>query len=147
VNEGKKAEKLEEATMALTANRDVDRYVDQELRALPVKAGAHIYKGAFVGLTGGYARGLVAADAFAGVAYEEADNAGGADGGLSVRVYTGGDFEHALASAGRVNNGAAVYASDDATLTLTASGNSAVGNQVDVPAANRIILRLRPWMR
>lgn len=133
--------------MALTANREVDRYVDQELRALPVKGGTHVYKGALVGLAGGYARGLVAGDAFAGIAYEEADNSGGGDGAVSVRVYTCGDFEHALASAARANNGAAVYASDDETLTLTADGNSAVGNQVDVPAGNTIILRLRPWMR
>lgn len=133
--------------MALTANRELDRYVDQELRALPVKANAHIYKGALLGLSDGYARGLVAGDAFAGIAYEEANNTGGADGAVSVRVYTGGDFEHTLASAARANNGAVVYASDDATLTLTASGNSPVGNQVDVPASNKIILRLRPWMR
>jgi len=132
--------------MALTANRDVDRYVDQELRALPVKTGAHIYKGAFVGLSGGYAQPLAAGDSFAGIAYEEVYNTG-ADGAKSVRVYTSGDFEHALGSASRANNGAAVYASSDDTLTLTSSGNSAVGNQVDVAATNKIILRLRPWMR
>jgi hypothetical protein len=132
--------------MALTANREVDRYVDQELRTVPVKANTRIYKGALVGLTSGYARGLVAGDAFAGIAYEEMDNTGGADGAVSVRVFTLGDFDHALASASRANNGAAVYASDDATLTLTASGNSLVGRQVDVPASGRIVLRLRPWM-
>lgn len=132
---------------ALTANREVDRYVDQELRALPVKASTHIYKGAFVGLASGFARGLNAGDSFAGVAYEEADNSSGADGAISVRVYTEGDFEHTLASAARSNNGAAVYASDDNTLTLTSTNNSAVGNQVDVPATNKIILRLRPWMQ
>ncbi|HOB74684.1 MAG TPA: DUF2190 family protein [Phycisphaerae bacterium] len=133
--------------MALTANRELDRYVDQELRALPVKANTRIYKGALVGLNAGFARGLVAGDAFAGIAYEEANNLGGTDGATTVRVYTCGDFEHPLASAERTNNGAVVYASDDATLTLTASGNSPVGNQVDAPATNKIILRLRPWMR
>ena len=133
--------------MALTANRELDRYVDQELRSVPVKGGTHIYKGALVGLTSGYARGLAAGDAFAGVAYEEMDNTSGADGAVSVRVYTLGDFEHALASASRANNGAAVYASDDATLTLTSSGNSLVGRQVDVPASGKIVVRLRPWMQ
>lgn len=132
--------------MALTGNREVDRYVDQELRTVPLKAGAHIYKGALVGLSSGYARALVAGDPFAGIAYEEADNTAGADGFVSVRVFTMGDFEHALAAASRANNGSAVYASDDATLTLTASSNSLVGRQVDVPAAGRIVLRLRPWM-
>ena len=132
--------------MALTANRDLDRYVDQELRALPVKTGVHIYKGAFVGLSGGYAQPLAAGDPFAGVAYEEVNNTG-ADGAKSVRVYTNGDFEHTLASASRANNGSVVYASADDTLTLTQGSNSAVGNQVDVPSTNKIILRLRPWMR
>jgi hypothetical protein len=132
--------------MALTASRELERYVDQELRALPVKAGVRVYKGALVGLTGGFARGLVAGDSFAGVAYEEVDNTAGANGERLVRVFTMGDFEHALASAARASNGAAVYASDDGTLTLTASGNSLVGRQVDVPASGRVVLRLRPWM-
>ena|GEM_PF-5219546 len=78
--------------MALTANREVDHYVDQELRTVKVAAAAHIYKGALVGLTGGYARGLVAGDTFVGLAYEECDNSGGSDGDKSVRVYTVGDF-------------------------------------------------------
>lgn len=131
--------------MPLTANREVDRYVDQELRALPVKAGVHIYKGALVGIDSatGCGRGLVAADAFAGVAYEEANNAGGTDGAVAVRVYTMGDFEHAFTSAARTNNGAAVYASADNTLTLTSSGNSAVGRQIDAPSSSKILLRIK----
>ncbi len=39
--------------MALTANRDVDHYIDQELRSFQVAASAHLYKGGFVGLTSG----------------------------------------------------------------------------------------------
>jgi len=129
--------------MALSANRDVDRYVDQELRSLPVKASSHLYKGAFVGLSSGYARALTAGDAFAGVAYEEVDNSSGSDGDLSVRVFTMGDFEHALSGASRANNKSAVYASADDTLTATASGNSFVGHQIDVPGSNKIVLRIQ----
>ena len=131
--------------MPLTANRELDRYVDQELRALPVKAAARIYKGALVGIDSatGCARGLVAGDAFAGVAYEEANNTGGADAAVSVRVYTMGDFEHALGSAARTNKGQAVYASADNTLTLTSAGNSAVGRQIDAPTSGKIALRIR----
>jgi hypothetical protein len=129
--------------MALTANRDVDRYVDQELRSLPVKGGAHIFKGGFVGLSGGHARALTAGDPFAGIAYEEADNSAGGDGAVMVRVFTTGDFEHALTSASRTNNRAAVFASDDGTLTTTAAGNSFVGHQIDVTSANRIVLRIQ----
>ncbi len=129
--------------MALTANREVDRYVDQELRTLPVKSGAHVYKGSFVGLSGGYARPLVAGDAFAGLAYEEMDNSGGSDGEKMVRVFTQGDFEHVLSSADRANNKSAVFASDDETLTTTAAGNSFVGHQLEVPSSNRIVLRIQ----
>ena len=129
--------------MALTANRDVDRYVDQELRTLPVKASSHIYKGAFVGLSGGYARGLVAGDALGGIAYEEVDNSSGSEGDKMIRVFTLGDFEHALSSASRTNNKSPVFASDDETLTTTASGNSFVGHQIDVPSANKIVLRIQ----
>lgn len=132
--------------MPLTANRDVDRFVDQELRSLPVKAGARIFRGAFVGFSGGLVRPLVNGDPFAGVAYEEANNVGGADGAVSVRVYTQGDVEHPLSSATRASNGNALYASDDCTLTVNAAGNSLIGRQVDVPSSGRVIVRLRPWM-
>lgn len=129
--------------MALTANRELDHYIDQELRSLPLAADAHIYKGALIGITpGGYARALVAGDLFAGIAYEEMDNTGGADGNVSVRFYTLGDFGHALSGATIANVGDAVYASDDATLTFTSTNNSFVGHAIDVPAGGAIILRL-----
>jgi hypothetical protein len=128
--------------MALTANRDVDHYVDQELRSLRLAAGAHIYKGAFVALSSGYARPLAAGDRFVGIAYEEMDNTGGSAGDKSVRLYTLGDFGHALSGAAVTNIGSAVYASADNTLTFTAGGNSYVGYVVDVPATGEIILRL-----
>ena len=35
--------------MALTANQEVDRLVDQELRQYGLRASAHVYKGGFVG--------------------------------------------------------------------------------------------------
>ena len=129
--------------MALSANRELDHYIDQELRSLQVVANVHLFKGALVGVTtGGYARPLVAGDLFAGIAYEEMDNTGGANGDVSVRVYTLGDFGHALAAATIANVGDSVYASADDTLTFTASGNSFVGQAVDVPTSGQIILRL-----
>ena len=36
--------------MALTANRELNRYVDQELRSFPVAASQHVWKGALVGV-------------------------------------------------------------------------------------------------
>jgi len=129
--------------MALSANRELDHYVDQELRSFEVAAAAHIYKGALIGLnTSGYARALVAGDAFVGIAYEEADNSSGTNGAESVRVYTQGDFGHALAGAAQAQVGDAVYASADDTLTFTATSNSYVGVAVDVPSSGNVIVRL-----
>lgn len=129
--------------MALSANRDLDHYIDQELRSFEVAASSTVNKGALVGLdASGYARPLVAGDPFVGIAYEHADNAAGANGDASVRVYTLGDFGHPLAGAGQAQIGDAVYASADDTLTFTSTNNSYVGVAIDVPSSGTIILRL-----
>ncbi len=131
--------------MPLTANRNVDHYVDQELRTLQVAAAKHIFRGAFVGLnSAGYAEPLVAGDNFVGIAYEEIDNSVGANGAMSVRVYTEGDFGQSLSGATVAHIGRPVFASADNVLTFTASANSYVGTVQDVPAANEIILRIGP---
>ncbi len=134
--------------MALTANSEVDHYVDQELRTYKVAATTTIYKGALVGLkTDGYARGLVAGDKLVGLAYEKIDNSAGSDGDLSVRVFTIGDFELTLTGATIASLGRPVFASADGTLTFTAHGGSYVGTVIDVPATNTIILRIDPQRR
>lgn len=129
--------------MALTANRNVDHYIDQELRAFAVGAAKRVFRGGFVGLaSSGYAQPLTAGDPFAGLAYEECDNAAGAAGAKSVRVYTQGDFHLALAGAAIAHLGRPVFASADDALTFSGSGNSYVGIVQDVPASGEIILRL-----
>jgi hypothetical protein len=131
--------------MALTANRDVDHFVDQEIRRYPVAGGMRIFKGGFVGLNlSKYARPLEAGDKCVGLAYDAADNTNGVNGEHSIRVYTQGDFLLALTGASRTDIGKAVYASDDATLTFSATGNSFVGVCVDVPVSGQVILRLDP---
>ena len=130
--------------MALTANREVPRYVDQEIAEYAVEANAKIYKGAILGLSAdGHAQNVVAVDnKFAGIAYEAVDNTGGADAAKKIRAYVAGDFEFPLAGATKANIRAAVYASADDTLTLTSTSNTYVGQIVDVPSAAVIRLRL-----
>jgi len=129
--------------MALTANREVDHFVDQELRQFAVGASKHIYKGGFVGLaTTGYAQPLVAGDKFAGLAYEESDNSSGAAAATNVRVYTQGDFQHALSGAAVTDVGRAVYASADDTLTFDPEDNSFVGFVQGFVSSDVIVLRL-----
>lgn len=129
--------------MALTANREVDHFVDQEIRRYPVAANSRAFKGGLVGLNSSkYAHALAAGDKCAGLAYDASDNTGGANGERYIRVYTQGDFLLPLTGATRADVGKAVYASDDATLTFTAAGNSLVGVCVDVPTSGQIILRI-----
>ena len=129
--------------MALTSNREVDHYVDQELRSLPVAASKHVYKGALLGVSStGFARPLTAGDPFAGIAFEEQDNSSGADGDLSVRIYTLGDFGHALSGVTAADIGRPAFASADDALTFTGAGNSYVGIVRDVPASNQVLLRI-----
>ena len=130
--------------MALTANQEVDRLVDQELRQYGVTAGAHIYKGGFVGLAGdGYAQAFVAGNLFLGLAYEEGDNTSGADGDVKVRVSTQGDFELTIASLATADIGAASYGSDDATATLNPDNASYIGYVVDFVSTGVGIVRLQ----
>jgi len=133
--------------MALTADRNVDRYVDQELRTYRVKGTTTVYKGALVGLAAGYARGLVAGDKCVGLAYETIDNSVGDDGDKSVRVYTLGDFDHAVSGAAQTDVGRPVFASADGTLTFTAESNSYVGIVQDFLASGQVIVRIDPQRR
>jgi len=134
--------------MALTANREVDHYIDQELRTYAMATAVRIYKGAIVGLlAGGYARPLAAGDRFAGIAYEEMDNTAGANGAKSVRVYTLGDFGVALSGAAVADMGRPVFASADDTLTFVAAGNTFVGVVQDFVSSGNIILRTDPGRR
>ncbi|MCA9252840.1 MAG: hypothetical protein KDA54_17055 [Phycisphaerales bacterium] len=129
--------------MALSANREVNHYVDQELRTVALAASTRVYKGALIewGPTG-YARPVTGAGQFVGLAYEEGDNSGGDDGDVSVRVYTMGDFGLPLAGAVQGSVGAAVYASDDATLTLDSDAATFVGYVQGLESAGNIVLRL-----
>lgn len=131
--------------MALTANRSVDHYIDQELRSLQVAAAAHVFKGALVGLsTAGFAKPLVAGDPFAGIAFEDIDNTAGADGDLAVRVYTLGDFGMSLTGADASGIGRPVFATADDALTFLGRGNTYVGMVQDIVTAGEIILRIDP---
>ncbi len=129
--------------MALTANRDVDHYIDQELRSFQMAASKNLYKGALVGLSStGYAQPLVAGDSFVGIAYEAMDNSSGSDGDVTVRVYTLGDFGVALTGATVADLGRPVFASADDTMSFVGAANSYVGVVQDFITTNEIILRI-----
>jgi len=134
--------------MALTANRDVQRYVDQELRSFSVAESAHIFKGAIAGFerTTGLVRPLVAGDLFAGIAYEECDNSAGEAGAQSVRLYTQGDFILPVSGISATAVGSPAYAADDTSLSVLASaGGSSVGKIITYLADSTAIVRIEPF--
>ncbi len=135
--------------MALTADREVEFFATQELIDVPVDDDVVIFKGALVGLNAstGYARPLVAADTFVGVAYRQADNtiAGHAAGGIAARLHQVVDIVHTLSGVTQSDVGSVVYASDDGTLTLTSSGNSAIGVLIGLEGTNLARVRCQPW--
>lgn len=96
---------------------------------LPMIASDIIYEGAAVGDDGsGLARPLVAADPFLGFASRKADNSAGVASAEDVKVYDHGTVQLSVtgvSSADDVNE--TVYATDDNTFTLTASGASSIG--------------------
>jgi hypothetical protein len=97
----------------------------------PMAASATIYEGGFVGdNAAGYARALTAGDPFLGIAQHGNVDATATAGGTWTRLRTG-TWRQEFALAGAITDGGKiVYASDDATLTLTAGTNTPVGRVV-----------------
>lgn len=131
---------------ALTAARELNRYVDQSIRSFPVKGSTKIWKG---GLYCVDANGYLVVPAtglqFVGIAAKSVDNSAGADGAKFCDLFTQGDFEHPLASStiANVRDAAYVVNGDDSTISTSATSNVYCGEIIGCPVAGTIILRLR----
>lgn len=99
------------------------------INEISVAAGQMIYQGAAVGIdaTSGYARPLQAGDPFVGFAESPVDNRRGAAGDTRVRVREEGKAVLNITGLVITDIHADVYASDDATFTLTSTGNTKIG--------------------
>ncbi|HSI41771.1 MAG TPA: hypothetical protein VLA00_14605 [Xanthobacteraceae bacterium] len=126
---------------ALTADRNTPAR-SGDIREVPVKAAAKIYAGALamIDASGWAVPGATATTLKgAGRAEAQADNTGGADGAISVRIRTG-IFRFANSAAGdliaRADIGANCYAVDDQTVAKTNGTNtrSVAGVIYDVDA-------------
>jgi len=118
--------------MPLSADRGLNVAYDGAgvINDLPIGVSTTVYQGAFVGLTAGNARGLVAGDPFMGINVlnrAAGTSVGGTD--TTVRVVTKGVLKGVTitGASAATDVGKQVYASADDTLTLTISGNSFVG--------------------
>jgi len=127
-------------TLAANAPR---AYEEGELNDLPVIANDIIYEGAAVGesSTTGTFRPLVAGDSFAGFATRKADNTGGAASAINVNVKQKGKIQLAVTGVTAITDeGSTVYASDDATFTLSSTGNSAIGKIIRWVSSTTVIV-------
>lgn len=111
--------------MALAADTP-RKYEVGDLNELTVAAGVTIYEGALVFALKSSGEAVVASPAisthaFAGIAER------GATAGERVRLKESGKVEMAVTGASAASVGAICYATDDGTLTLTASTNVPVG--------------------
>lgn len=131
---------------ALSAGYDARRR-DGALIAYPVAAGTRVFKGGLVAVAAatGYARpaadtaGLV----FAGVAYESADNTGGAAGAKTVRVLKTGVFAYPKAGTVQTDVGKTAFVVDDGTVSTAATGqNLACGFVVGLDFEGRAQVRI-----
>lgn len=116
--------------MALTANKPyrMAAVAPDAITRMPLIAAARVFQGSLLGLSANRARALVAGDTFLGVCRSDADNTGGAAGAIDVDVVQRGQIVGAtVTGAAATSLNAVVYASDDGTLTLTASTNTKIG--------------------
>ena len=111
------------ATLAANVKRKFEFNQDPMLNDYPMKAAEIVFEGAAVGLTSGIAEPLADATVFAGFATAKADNSAGAASAITVRVIQRGTVKLTLGgtvTAAKVDD--VVYASDDATFSLTDTG-------------------------
>lgn len=109
------------STLAADTPRDYSNAIDPWFEELPVIASDIIYEGAAVGdNASGYMRPLAAGDEFRGFAVANVDNSTGSAGDKRVKLRRQGIVSLAVTGATAVTDvGKPVYASDDATFTLT----------------------------
>lgn len=116
-----------------------------DIGELPVVASDIIYEGSAVGdNASGYARPLVAADPFLGMAERKADNSAGAAGDKNVRVIERGKVVVSVTGVTGVGDvGTLVYASDENTFTLTLTGNTLIGKIVRFISGTQVVVAFK----
>jgi len=122
--------------MALSKDKQ-RRFERGDFNELPLKSAAKVWEGSFVGKDAatGYSRALVAGDVFQGIAESPVDNTSGSNGDLRVRVRARDVVLLAISGLAITDVDKSVYASDDDTATLTATGNSYIGKVIRFESA------------
>lgn len=131
----------------ITARKNVSRQ-EGKILSYPVEESTTIYEGALVAVNAaGYAVNAsdTSGERVVGVANETVDNSSGADGDLSIEVWTEGVIDLAAGfSATQANVGDKVYASDNQTVDLAGNltNDILVGVIVEVVSASALRVKL-----
>jgi len=114
---------------AVAADQLITAREPRSLRQVKVEAGEVLYAGTLCFLDAdGYATPTAGGLRFAGVVRKLADNTGGADGDIEAEVYTEGTFVIPFSSVAQADlTPGLAYATDNYTVTATATSNSFVG--------------------
>lgn len=111
----------------------------------PMAAGAVVFEGSALGDNGsGYVRALQAGDPFRGFADDPYDNTTGTNGTIYARARRVGQTELVISGLAITDVDKPVYASDDGTFTLTATGNSYIGRIVRFTTNGNALVEIDP---
>ncbi len=110
--------------MAATRNRKIEHLGDFQKESYKVKANVHIYQGTQVSVDAtGYLipASTAAGQVVQGIALEEVDNTGGADGAKTCEVGRGiyALKNHGVSPVGQADMGRKVFVADDETVAVT----------------------------
>ena len=116
----------------------------------PVGDGVTIFKNTYVALDAtGFLESYVASaqaatpgtgNRFWGMALENVDNSGGADGAKTCKVLVSGVIQYPFSAVARADVGKAIYVTDNATLSLQAFNHAFLGTIMEVPATGTCVV-------
>lgn len=132
--------------MALSADTPRNYEPGAERKAFPVQASSTIYCGSAVSIdTGGEVGPLATGEAgFYGFAAAYCDNSSGSAGDKNAEIFASGVVELTITGLDDNNDiGDIVYATDDNTFTLTASGAVGIGKVAQITSLSAGKARVR----
>ena len=134
--------------MAVTAEQLIKQQGARRKQFGPVIASDVLYSGTlvFVDASTGYLTSDDdgGANAFFGIAYKTYDNSSGASGDIQAECWRDGDFELIGSGFTQATNGAYIYATDNYTVTGSATSATYIGGCARFVSSTRIVVSINP---
>ena len=136
--------------MAVTANQLIKKQGTCDRSSGPVAASTHLYQGtlAFFERTSGAGEGYLTGDDdggandFAGIVIGEVDNSSGDAGDKNAEMYVSGTFELQGTGFTQATAGDLAYASDNFTVTASASSTTKIGAFVEYVSTTKMMVKI-----